>query len=917
MRIVRSTLIGTAVAVALFGRNGMVQADTPASASGSAPANAATTAPADAPGTGDAGAANLEEIVVTGFRASVEASLETKREATGVEDVLTAEDVGKFPDKNVAEALQRLPGIVTQRDFGEGERINLRGTLDTLTKTTLDGHSLSTADWFIIDQQNATRSFNYLILPADLIGKAEVLKTAEADVEEGGIGGTINIETRKPLDLKPFTAYLSAEAAHTDLADKTTPFATGLVSWKDDEDRFGFLLAGIYQEKKIRRDGNEILGYVPLSTLTPNAPNGQLLIPTLIDAALFEQDRIRKGGNFDMEIKPTDQLDINFSGLLSIFEANNTNQSWIADVQRAVGSGGTLTNCVVAGGGCVAGTATSPTGGTTNFAYFYDSFDRRAKATSHNLDLNVKYTPTDTWTVKGDFGYTDATGNTSPQQFPEFGAPGAFSYNLQHGVVIKPLPNANGTTVNFANPNDFAFDFANDDIFTNDDRETYGYLDAEDKLDLGILKSIKFGAKFTNHYRDAAGDFTTYGGFSAPILAQNIPTANWSQGLSPSNFLSSFAPAGALTQFWQVNAAYADGVLGKQALISGRVPYPIQGFSVNEKTSGAYVMGNFSGEHWRGNAGVRFAHTIENTTGAFSVPDADFPGAINNPFGPYVPEASSVNYNDVLPSMNFTYDVTQDFLVRFAAAKVMSRPDFIDMVPLVSLNPGALSGTAGNPNVNAYRAWQEDLSFEYYPDRDTAYTAALYYKDLKSFIVDQSSTEIFPVQNATIPSAACTTVSPNNFTCPFIVDNKVNSNGGSLKGVELGVTRSIWGGFGAQANFSYSDATLRDGNPFPGNSRHTYNATLFYENRLLSARVSWTQRSAFFMQFDRTSQLYEGALTSLDTAWSLNVTDYMAVTFEAQNLTDAKVVQYDNTLALPRAIYDNGRVYFAGVRLKF
>ena len=128
MRIVRSTLIGTAVAVALFGRNGMVQADTPASASGSAPANAAATAPADAPGTGDAGAANLQEVVVTGFRASVEASLETKREATGVEDVLTAEDVGKFPDKNVAEALQRLPGIVTQRDFGEGERINLRTT---------------------------------------------------------------------------------------------------------------------------------------------------------------------------------------------------------------------------------------------------------------------------------------------------------------------------------------------------------------------------------------------------------------------------------------------------------------------------------------------------------------------------------------------------------------------------------------------------------------------------------------------------------------------------------------------------------------------------------------------------------------------------------------------------------------------
>jgi iron complex outermembrane receptor protein len=921
MRIVRSTLIGTAVAVALFGRNGIVQADTPAAVSAKAPANApadaSAAAPANAAGTSDAGAANLEEVVVQGYRASVEASLETKREATGVEDVLTAEDVGKFPDKDVAEALQRLPGIVTTRDFGDGERINLRGTLDTLTKTTLDGHSLSTADWFIIDQQNATRSFNYLILPADLIGKAEVFKTASADVEEGGIGGTINIETRKPLDLKPFTAYLSAEAAHTDLANKTTPFATGLISWKDDEDRFGFLVAGIYQEKKIRRDGNEILGYVPLSTLTPTAPNGQLLIPTLIDAALFEQDRIREGGNFDMQIRPTDQLDINFSGLLSVFKADNTNQSWIADPQRAIGSGGTLTNCVVSGGGCVAGTVTSPAGGTSNFAYFYDSFDRIAKATSHNLDLNVKYHPTDTWSVKADFGYTDATGNTAPQYFPEFGAPGAFSYNLQHGVVIKPLANANGTTVNFANPNDFAFDFANDDVFTNDDRETYGYLDAEDTLDLGILKSIKFGAKFTNHERDAAGDFTTYGGFAAPIIAQNIPTANWSQGLSPGNFLSSFAPGGALTQFWMVNSAYANSVLAKQELISGRVPYPIQGFSVNEKTSGAYVMGNFGGDHWRGNAGVRFAHTIEDTSGALSVADPNVPGAINNPFGPFIPATSSVNYNDVLPSMNLTYDVTQDFLVRFAAAKVMSRPDFIDMVPLVTLNPGALSGTAGNPNVNPYRAWQEDLSFEYYPDRSTAYTAAFYYKDLKSFIVDQSSTEIFPVQNQTIPSSSCTTVSANQFNCPFTVDNKVNSNGGTLKGIELSVTRSIWGGFGAQGNFSYSDATLRDGEPFPGNSRHTYNFTAFYENRLLSARISWTQRSAFFVQFDRTSELDEGALTSLDTAWSLNLTDYMAVTFEAQNLTDAKVVQYDNTLALPRAIYDNGRVYFAGVRLRF
>src|ERR1700758_4989418 len=149
MRIARSTLVGTAVAMALFGRNGAARAEAPA---------------ADA---ADDSNNSVEEIVVHGYRASVRASLETKREATGVEEVITAEDVGKFPDKNLAEALQRVPGIVTNREFGEGERINLRGTLTSLTNTTYNGHALSSADWFILDQQNATRSFNYLMFPSD------------------------------------------------------------------------------------------------------------------------------------------------------------------------------------------------------------------------------------------------------------------------------------------------------------------------------------------------------------------------------------------------------------------------------------------------------------------------------------------------------------------------------------------------------------------------------------------------------------------------------------------------------------------------------------------------------------------------------------------------------------------------------
>ena len=880
--------------MALFGRNGAVRAD--------------------APDTSSTQNGPLEEVVVHGYRMALRDSLETKREATGVEEVLTAEDVGKFPDKNLAEALQRVPGIVISRDFGEGERINLRGTAPTLTNTTLNGHSLSTADWFILDQQNATRSFNYLMLPADLISKVEVQKTAQADVQEGGIGGTVNVETRRPLDLPELTAYAQLEAAHTETSGKTDPYGTGLVSWRNADDNIGFLVAGIYQKRQIQRNGFEILGYAPLSSITPTSTD-PTLIPTLINAALFQQTRIRKGGNFDFQVRPTDQLEFNLTGLLSDFDAENFNQSWLVDPQRAIGNGGTITNCVVDHGACVAGTVASKQGGTSDFGLFYDSFHRLAKTTSRNIDLGTKYTPTETWTIKLDVGYTNATGVTDPQFFPEFGAPASFSYDLAHGAPkVTMLPNANGKTIDWTNPNDFIFDFANVDIFTNHDQEAYGYLDFQDKLDLGMLKAVKFGIKVTDHEREATGDFTTYGDFFKPI--NTLQASAFAGGLAP-NFLKDIAGPGSLTSFWIVNPSAAEQILGDEVAKSGRTPYPQGGFTAQEKVKGGYVMADLAQDRWRGNVGVRFARTEQITTGAQFVADATLPGVVQNPFGAYIPVTAERTYNDVLPSLNVAYDLTDQVVARFAAAKVMARPDYTDMVPRVLLNTGALTGTAGNPNIDPYRANQADLSFEWYPDKDTAYALAFYYKDIKSFIVDKPTQQILPFTGQSAPAAACTTVAPNEFNCPFTINVRSNGGGGKLKGVELAITQPIWGGFGLQANYTYSDATLDSGEPFPGNSKNTYNFTGFFENDLLSARLSWTQRSDFFVTFDRTSNLDEAALTSLDASVAVNVTKWLALTAEAQNLTNAKVVEYSDVLSHPRAIYENGRVYFAGVKLRF
>src|SRR3546814_123283 len=262
-------------------------------------AQAQTAAPADA--------AAESEIVVTGIRGSLREAIEAKRDLSVIADVVTAEDVGKFPDKNVAEALQRVPGIVVNREFGEGERVSLRGTAPNLTKTLLNGHSVATADWFILDQVASTRSFNYLTLPAEIIGRLEVYKSPQADVEEGGVGGTINVITRNPLDLDPLTLSASVQAAYSDLSGKLDPQVSGLVSWKNDDESFGVLVGAIYQKRRTRRDGLEIFGYRSF----PVGGGQSALVPTLIGSTMFEQNRERYGANIGIQFRPSDALEIN------------------------------------------------------------------------------------------------------------------------------------------------------------------------------------------------------------------------------------------------------------------------------------------------------------------------------------------------------------------------------------------------------------------------------------------------------------------------------------------------------------------------------------------------------------------------------------------------------------------------------
>lgn len=854
-----------------------------------------------------------EEIIVTGFRASQAASIDAKRTSDVIADMISAEDIGKFPDKNVAESLQRVPGVVVNREFGEGERVTVRGTDRNLTRTLLNGHGIATADWFVLDQLAATRSFNYLTLPSEIVGRLEVYKSPQADLDEGGVGATINVKTRKPFDLDAFSGSATAQMVYSELADKLDPQLSGMVSWKNADESFGVLVGGVYQKRRIRRDGVEVLGY-----FTPGGQStGDALVPALIGSALFTQDRERYGGNVALQFRPSDTLEINVTGLYSRFNADNFNRNFLAWGSNALGGGGTLTNATVKDGTVVKGTITSTPGGR---AAVYDAISRKALAEVWSGDLDLEWKASDRGTAHFQAGYTEAHGDTKAQPFYEGGAPGSFTYDL-----TGRTPQVSFAGFDPTDPNDLAFDFASLHKIGNTDKEKYVYADYEHELDMGVLKAVKVGVKFTDHDRSAHFLATAYGTFFLPLAASGCggpcTSANFAGGRTPSDFLGNVKLPGTFTDYWLVDQKKLDSILlGQPESVRRRFILPSENYSINEKTYGGYVLAKVGGEGWKGNFGVRVVRTDQTSRGnLIGVPPG--PGTItDSPFGIYQPVTVEKSYTDFLPSANLSIDLTPELIVRFAAGRTIARPDYTDIVPRISLNPGALTGDGGDPNVKPFRANQYDVSMEWYPDRETIVAAALFYKDIQSYIVNRTTQEVFPVETATPNLSRCTpagTANPNLYNCTFDVNRRSNGPGGTNKGFELQVSRPIWGGFGAILNYTYSDAQSNNGDPIPGNSKHSYNLTGYYENDWLSARLSYTYRSKFFINIDRASPLNQKALQSLDASVSVNVTDNIALTADAVNLTNEKIVQYSGTQVRPRAIYDNGRQFFVGARLKF
>ncbi len=841
----------------------------------------------------------MQTVVVTGVRAALEQSLRQKRNADAVVDVVTAEDIGKMPDKNVADAIQRLPGVNTQSSaggeggFGENDRVSLRGTSPSLQQTLFNGHAISTGDWFLLNQigGNVGRSSSFSLLPSELVGSIVVQKSATADLVEGGVSGAINVITRRPLDFRqPLTFEASVQANYNDLSGKTKPHVSALVAMKNAANSAGFLLQGFSEKAAVRRDGQEILGYTPINANSAaaiaNPSLAGVLMPTFIGASLFEQTKERSGGAFDLELRPARGVTLDLNGFYSELKAGHQNTNWLAAPMYSINDRGWIPqNPVVRNNTLVAAGFTQNAGEVDNI------WRPDAGGESWYLDLNGKFRVNDDLNLSGRVGRTHGVGYDRNDVFYQNNVDGGMVYAL-NGMSPATVTYPGGNTVA---PGSTAW--AGGGEAQSVDQENYAQVDADWRVRDSVISAVRFGARLTDHDRTAEHPLETRPG---PVGFTN-PGPAWNGEKYPSDFASDLGGNLSSNYF-----KYPGWALGEWGAVPGNrlLDYTLRHnwmdeFRVGEKTAALYAMLEGGGDNWSGNIGLRAVQTRQTTV-------VNLPGGPNpitgSAFGAYTPTVFKRTYRDYLPSANVKFDVRPDLVVRAAVAKTMARPDYSALGGSVSLNDDALSGSGGNVNLDPVRSTNVDLSAEWYYAPKALLSAGLFYMDLRSIVAQGTSFGTYYNNKRSAPAEY-------QITSPF-------NSSGTNKGMELSWQQPLWNNFGFLVNYTWADGELDDDSELLNSSKRTYNLTGYFENERFSARLAYSFRSAYKAGVDRGASQHVDDMPSLAASVNVKLSERFTLTFDALNLTNEIIKMYAENKDRPRAFYANGRTFYLGLRGK-
>ncbi|QNO28170.1 TonB-dependent receptor [Sphingopyxis sp. OPL5] len=830
-----------------------------------------------------------DEIVVSGIRASLEQAADIKREADQVVDVITAEDVGKLPDANVAEALQRVTGVQITRVFGEGQSVSVRGLQQV--RVEVDGRTLLGWSARLSPPENDQlgRSSGLDSVPSSLFGRLEVRKSPLASQAEGGLGGTVNLVTPKPLSFKEPTVSLRVQGVYSENSDKFEPAITGFATTKFADGRIGIMLAGEYQKRTSTTQTFERNNFLNRN-YTANGVTTVQQTPVLLQYEQFTVDRSRLGLNGAIQFEVTPEFTITADALYSKLTTGRKQDFFAFRLPTGTNP---VTNAVVENGMVVAGNAN----GTVTTA----GQIRNEPTESFLYGLNGKY-ENDGLTIEADGYYSKGTIDQTIQIITLQGTatvPGAFDFR----DVTIPSLTLGGTF----NPTSYAsYNPANNGVRSNRLigllEEWTGKLDVSYETAGGV--TISAGARYTDlHARSNA-----FRSQVTPTRAELEPYLNLVDmgdflsdigGTFPRSFLST-AP----TFDYVFTRAQAAEPNPNANGLSTLLPNLQRDYDFSERTLAAYLMvsgeGEIVGIPYKANAGVRIASTRLSVDSYVNV------GTVSTLVN------DKNRYTNVLPSANIAFNVTDDFLVRMSASQTMQRASIADLAPSTFFNATNLSVTGGNVNLEPPISTQADISFEYYTGKSSLISGAFFYKDVQNFIASFVTTGID------------TNLDPQGRELTF--SRPENLSSARIKGFEIGIQQfadflpAPFDGLGIIANYTYSDSEDAAGFPLVAVSKNSYNLVGLFEKGPFSARVAYNYRDEAVFEFSEGRPSFVGARSQLDAQVGFDITRNFALSLQAQNLMPRKSATSEYSNFNPTALNSyalSERRYSVGLRAKF
>ncbi len=919
-----------------------------------------------------------EVIEVRGIRASSAENLAIKRLSNATVDAITAEDIGKFPDKNVADSLQRVPGVVIQRDGGEGATVSIRGLSSDLTFTQLNGNFIASSPG------EPARSFSYALLPSTMISRVEVYKSSEARLDEGGIGGTVIMHSRRPLEMEANSGILNIEYTNADITDKYEPQFSGIYSWKNDDEDLGFLVGYTKQDRINRAQSsrvnilNQNFYYTEMVNQQTIDGGAQGYAPQSMVQEVLEEQREREGVQITAQWRPTERLELGMNyfrftlGQDSILnqleypEWNNNDNFWtdirvdaeaeyVTGIDYASGAGGTFMPSAIP---------------RINGEYTIE------ESTSDTFDFFASYEGDD-FNVKMSAGHTEAEGGPSEKFRAAYYLNEASSYygwDLTNKEMTTYMDPSAIDNLKAGIGGDADVGATDSSFVSGTQEETYASIDVDYYVDWGVVEKLVLGAKYrdgeihreTRNSFYLSPDFDIAGEEAAGTIdldddySRNGGIPNITDVIL-SGSLDNLSDAINTNLFPAVDWYRYRDIVNENFVHYTRFEDNYI-YDVNEKITAAYVQADYSYKEIRGNVGVRVVRnkTISGSSDkiTYRLDWTDDDGAElpidQQRVEDFVYIEKENTYTEVLPSLNIVWDINENWVLRGAAAKVMARPGYNSLGQFQTLtytsseysadrsgepnfdeviDGEGWTGSGGNNNLQPFLSTQFDMSLEYYYGEGSGMGLALFKKDVDNFVVPLiiDITQSGPERQFTLPNAndKVVTAGGDDFTVREF-STSANGTDASSQGMEVFIQHFFDNGFGVYANYTYNDTNQAnvelDGqkvgeSPLTGSSKNQMNFSIFYEDDLFSVRASYNRRGKTVQGYNASweKNYFQDPYAQVDLNASYNFSENLVFSASVINLTKSDTYTYlgdDTDKRFVQNAYA-GRRFYAGATYRF